>query len=108
MKLSLLTALALLAMPAIANAAPFQDPDEYCEARAEVAYQQAVALGDGLPDGIALRTAEQCRQEFYRDWLFTTPAVSLNELIRFDQEADFEAARDGLVSFEREETDPEF
>ena len=81
----LLVALALLACPAVASAAPYEAPEAYCHDRAESAYQLAITLGDGLPDATYERVWADCDREAYRAHLFASPQVSLNELVAFDQ-----------------------
>ena len=83
-----LLSLALLALPSVASAAPYEAPEVYCHAMAESAYQRAVALGDGLPDASYNRVQANCLYQDYRAHLFTTPSVSLNDLVAFDQDGD--------------------
>lgn len=85
---SFLLSLVLLALPSVASAAPYEAPEVYCHAMAESAYQRAVALGDGLPDASYNRAQALCLWQDYRAYLFTTPAVSLNELVAFDQDGE--------------------
>lgn len=82
----LLVTLALLALPVVASARPFEAPEAYCHDRAEAAYQLAVALGDGLPDATYNRVQATCLYFAERDHLIADPAVSLSELVAFDQD----------------------
>jgi len=86
MKPSFLLSLALLALPSVASAAPYEAPEVYCHDMAESAYQLAVTLADGLPDVAYNRAMALCDWQAYRAHLFATPAVPLNELIAFDQD----------------------
>lgn len=88
---SLLLSLALLALPSVASASPrdgYVEPVQLCHDLAESAYQLAVAMGDGLPDGPYERAMANCEFRAYRAHLFATPSVPLNDLIEFDHDGD--------------------
>ena len=88
MKRTLLLSLALLALPSVASAAPYEAPDAYCHDAAEAAYQRALARGDGLPDATYERVQANCEWQAYRAHLLADPAASLNDLIAFDHDGD--------------------
>ncbi len=86
---------ALMALPCVCAAAPFEAPEQLCHDRAEAAYQVAVAKGDGLPDGEYESELAFCQYEAYRAHLVADPKVSLRELVEFDW-ADADDARLGV------------
>jgi len=86
MKSPLLLALALLAMPAVASAAPYEVPEAFCHDSAEAAYLRAVARGDALPDTAYERAQALCEWQAWRNHLIASRSVNLNELVAFDQD----------------------
>lgn len=95
-----LLSLALLALPSVASASPYETPEAYCHDVAEAAYQLAVARGDGLPDATYERVQTDCDWQAYRAHLIASRSVSLNELVAFDQ--DFHAYEGIATASERE------
>ena len=83
-----LLSLALLALPGVASAAPYEAPEAYCHDLAEAAYQRALAQGDGLPDATYERVQANCDWQAYRAHLIASRSVSLNELVAFDHDGD--------------------
>lgn len=84
----LLLSLALLALPSVASAAPYEAPEAFCHDLAEAAYQRVVAQGASLPDATYERVQANCEYTAWRAHLAADRSVSLNELVAFDQDGE--------------------
>ena len=76
---------ALMALPCVCSALPsYDESSTLCHDAAQGAYLVAVARGSALPDGEYESEMAACEYDVYRAHLLADPAVSLNELIAFD------------------------
>lgn len=87
----LLTALALLALPSVASARPYDpanyvEPEQQCHDAGEAAYRLAEARGEGSPDVWGDRAQAFCLWTAWRNHLIASHGVTLDELIAFDQD----------------------
>lgn len=77
---------ALMALPCVCRASvDYIEPTQLCHDLAEIAYQMAVARGDGLPDGAYNQAQEDCLDTAWRAFLAASDDRSLSELVAFDQ-----------------------
>jgi hypothetical protein len=77
---------ALLALPCVCQA--YEEPTQLCHDLAEGAYQQALAMGDGLPDATYERVQANCEYQAYRAHVVASSEFSLNELVALDQDGE--------------------
>ena len=87
-----LLSLALLALPSVASARPFDapyvEPEQLCHDAGEAAYRLAEARGEGSPDVWGDRAQAFCLWQAWRNHLIASRSVSLNELVAFDHDGD--------------------
>jgi len=93
LKPSLLLSFALLALPSVASARPYDpatyvEPEQQCHDAGEAAYRLAEARGDGSPDVPADRAQAMCLWTAYRNHLIASRHATLDQLIALDQDGE--------------------